>query len=201
MRKMLCLLLGLLLMCPCALSENDTSSTPAEEATGFVFRNGVTWGMTLEEVQAQEGREADTTEPFTDYVTASVYYRVPVSRYTANSLYYLFAEGALFLTNYEIALDLLASDAERDADYTYLTNALSSLYGKANEIAPETISAFMRGITGRNDDFTGTRCLEWKAADGTIIWQFLFNDRYIEIFYISPAFDFAQIGVYDTTGL
>ena len=56
MKRIVSVLLLAVLMLFCA----------AAMAEGFSFRNGITWGMTYDEVDATEGAEKDTYESTTD---------------------------------------------------------------------------------------------------------------------------------------
>ncbi len=55
MKKLVCFLVLLLLVCSSAFAENATSEGLSE----FTFRNGIKWGMAPFEVMAREGIESE----------------------------------------------------------------------------------------------------------------------------------------------
>ena len=190
MKKLICLILTLLFLCPTAFAE-----VPAEETPEFTFRNGIRWGMTPEQVRAAEGREADDFYPTRDSVDILEFYDVPVSRFTSD-LVYIFVNDTLYGACY----------CGFDTDYIsaschYLNGALSSVYGNPVPVEPDVINQFMIDISDGNNTGNFGDSLEWHAADDTKIWLTFYGDYDIYIFYVSPEFDASLIGTYDITGL
>ena len=102
---MLCAL-ALALPSAAGAAESEASSIREmmmTEKKAFSFRNGITWGMKPEEVQAAENTETDirTSSEWAVMLTAEP---VSVSRFTAD-LVYMFYQNALRMITYEFQKD------------------------------------------------------------------------------------------------
>ena len=164
----------------------------AEEGSAFLFRNGITWESTVEDVIAAETAvvERDSLE----YMELLAYDQVTVSNYQAE-LTYLFMDGKLALVFYY--LDEITQD-----DYQYLTAALSSRYGApspADELRQVTLMMAVNTVPVKLHLLTN-----WDLQDGTVI-ALIFTDENLAsnygIIYSNPQVLMEHPPVYNTEGL
>lgn len=167
-------------------------------AEPYTFFNGAQWGMRKAEIAEIEKAEPDYDAAMREHVQELGYNDQTVSRYTAYREY-LFADDELFLVWYG---DFSSND---DKDLKYLQGALTSLYGEATALPPETVAAFLTDVSGNDWNEKVTFSCQWTVGDDTDIWLFNttwnYDENAIYLFYINANFDGSQIGIYDTTGL
>ena len=169
-------------------------------AEPYTFFNGAQWGMSKAEIAEIEKAEPDHEEAMREHVWVLEYDDQTVSRYTADRAY-VFADDELFSVWY---VNFSSND---DKDLKYLQGALTSLYGEATALPPETVAAFITDVSGNDwtEEVRFTFSTQWTVGDDTNIW--LFNAtgdssvNAIFLFYMDANFDESQIGIYDTTGL
>ena len=200
-RNVICgaLLAGIfwLLLAGCGAAEGavpDLRTPESAPAGAFQFRNGITWGMTPEQVQQTEPtpmieRKQDL---WSVLYTQS---RVEVSRYAAD-LVFMFRENSLKMITYDFG------SSAGDGSYGYLIGALSEVYGEG--LTPEAgqIVALMDQIYP--GFYTAERLTTphgWIANDGTQVYLYYYADGAYAILYASPDMSAPGSGSYNTTGL
>ena len=166
----------------------EITATPAPDA--FRFRDGIRWGMNRQQVKALE-TEPMTERSMQDWAIMLTDGMVTVSRFTAD-LVFIFREDRLQMISYEFQRNTVD-------DYYYLTGALTSVYGKAEEAEPLKIKALMDSINpDRYKAEMITRACEWATADGTSVYLYYYSPSAFAITYVSP-----ELGnrIYQTNGL
>ena len=169
-------------------------------AEPYTFFNGAQWGMSKAEIAEIEKAEPDYDEAIREHVWGLEYDDQTVSKYTADRGY-LFADDELFSVWY---VNFSSND---DTDLKYLQGALTSLYGEATALPPETVAAFITDVSGNDwtEEVRFTFSTQWTVGDDTNIWLFdATGDSSVNaifLFYMDANFDESQIGIYDTTGL
>ena len=113
-------------------NKEDTSnnSTEINNDSEFIFRGNIKWGMSPYEVKLADPDATleDSVEPYYDKngkkIETLVHYPVKVSIYDDVYLLYCFYDSQLFSTAYVFVNDI---------DASYLTDALSKVYGEGND--------------------------------------------------------------------
>lgn len=166
----------------------QVTATPAPDA--FRFRDGIRWGMNMQQVSALES-EKMTERTMQNWSVMLTDGKVAVSRFTAD-LVFMFRENSLFMISYEF-------QNQSSDDYQYLTAALNLLYGEKNEADPLTIKAMMDTINpNRYKTDLIRQSYVWSAADGTAIYQYYYSSEAFAITYVHP--ELAK-SIYQTNGL
>ena len=189
MKKCLSILLCLfLLLNGCAVFAEQA------EANEFIFRDGVRWGMSEEEVIALEGEEKNRNVE--SGFSALLYDNIEVSKYQG-MLGYAFLKDQLVFSAYGI------EDADKEM-FDYLKTALEAVYGGETEEYAEEIIPALNLLTGKSFNTEDIRRLpfdEWKAAGDTRICLILDGDL-LMVLYVSPDFsDLLHPEEINTTGL
>jgi hypothetical protein len=129
MRKLLCLVLGCMLLCASfgALAEVSPTEAPT------VVR-GVKWGMTAEEIIALEGREPDRQETDSEGNPRVTFDNVTAGGLPATVFYTFNEAGGCYLITYNLRYLFQSVDMEDynifTEDYTSLKKALITKYGE-----------------------------------------------------------------------
>lgn len=193
------LLAGVLwvLLAGCGAAEGAVPDlrTPESVPTGvFQFRNGITWGMTPEQVQTIE--QTPMIERKQDLW--SVLYtrsRVEVSRYSAD-LVFMFRENSLKMITYDFGT------TAGDGSYGYLIGALSEVYGEG--LTPDAAQI----VTLMDQIYPGFYTAErltnphgWLADDGTRVYLYYYAEGAFAILYASPEMNTPGSGGFITNGL
>ena len=172
----------------------QTTPAPTPENT-FLFRGGVTWGMSPETVRETE---ADLQMEERSQENWSVVYpvnRVEVSRFFAD-LVYIFYQRQLRMILY--AFD----QNEKATGFSYLTGALSSVYGECEEASSADVVQWMDPVyPGMYAEEEMRQVRTWYAPDGTRIYLYYQNASAFSILYVSPGAGLPSDGVYNTNGL
>lgn len=131
-------------------------------AEGFTFRNGVTWGMTPEQVQEVEDGEFTITDSVSDAGIKRVFMEkqgVEAAGAKAN-LEYLFYEDKLMVCVYMFETEEMSLEK--------IQAALEAKYGETTEVDVEAINATLEtiGATIMDDESSAW----WSLEDGTLIW-------------------------------
>ena len=173
MKKLIALLLVLALMGCAALAEGQA----------FSFRNGVAWGMTLDEVLAAEGNpEYDVYDTNNSGITGVEIDDVSVAGVEAD-LMYNFMNGSLVMCGYEFDAEDITIDA--------LAEQLAGEYGLESEAdlaAIAEVYSIMFGAGSMTEEFLSvrpTRC--WLLEDGTFLLLIAYSDDDIDLAYIDGA--------------
>ena len=170
MKKLIALLLVLALMGCAALAE----------AQAFSFRNGVAWGMTVDEVLAAEGNPEYETFNSGDGVMTGLEIDDATAAGVEADLMYNFTNGRLVMCGYEF-------DAE-DVTIDALAEQLAVKYGPASEsdfAAVVEIYNIMFGPGKMTEEFLterSSRC--WMLEDGTILLLIAYSDDAIDLAYM-----------------
>ena len=164
------------------------TSTPAPNA--FRFRDGIRWGMNMQQVKALEPTPM-TERLLQNWSIMLTNGKVTVSRFAAD-LVFMFREDQLQMISYEF------QNCSAD-DYQYLGGALSTVYGERQDAEPLKIKALMDAINpNRYQTDLITQAAVWATADGTTIYLYYFTENAFAIMYASP-----ELGsrIYQTIGL
>lgn len=160
------------------------------EETGFVFRNGVTWESTPEEVRQSESAEGNENE-FDGWIKLA-YYETSASKFTAD-LFYCFQDGEMYCCGYNFG-DLPEGDRE------YLTKALSSKYGETETSDPEALRTLMCLMEPHEEELLDVQ--NWRLDDGTYIAMGCIGDRKnFFLLYFAEEKLLEWAGMFNTSGL
>ena len=162
------------------------------DSVKFVFRNGVTWDASMEEVMASETGECDS-ETWEEFNVLG-YTAVSVSNYSAD-LVYIFHEDILVSAYYYF--DLLPTE-----DYDYLVAAISSKYGMPITSATSRQATIMNIIVP--GDYDLYEVTNWELNDGTYIALFSMDEDEEDEFALMYSNEDALLligGIYNTAGL
>lgn len=171
------------------LAENETAVPAAAAASeSFSFRNGITWGMSADEVRSAENRSEEYFREEGN-ITSLVFGYTDVSKYTADFLMYLFVDDQLKSVVY------IFNKNWNDASVKYFNGALTQLYGDPVEMTKEEITAEF-SFDPWFDGSAITAAYGWNAPGATIR---LTVDTELDITYTDPSF--TSIETYNTNGL
>ena len=173
---------------PAATAAPAATYTPAPNA--FRFRDGIRWGMNMQQVKALETvpMTERTMQNWAIMLTDS---KVTVSRFTAD-LVFMFREDRLQMASYEF-------QKGTEDDFLYLSGALSAVYGAKKEADSLKIKALMDAINpNRYRTEQITQAYGWMTADGTTVFLYFYAENAFAIMYVSP-----EMGrnAYQTNGL
>lgn len=169
------------------------SSALAEEETPFVFRNGITWGMSVAEVQEKEGNSLVPT------LNHFALFNVDVSKFKANLLYY-FNNDKLLMCDYSILVEY----DECEDTMQYLISALASKYGDNDACSFSTLEKTFDMFY--DFDFKieyPKEIYKFSASDGTDIYlsrSGMFSEC-ISITYLNEDSIFESFDIYNINGL
>lgn len=176
-----------------ALQPGSPVSGPASQADEepFVFRNGITWGMSKAEVMALENGEASEYEEFG--LIGLIYGDVRISRFNGELCYY-FLNDALVVCGYQVSYD------HTQESFEYLKKAYSAKYGEPEEGNMESLYALGNRINPQfSSVFNFRQVLDWKTAGDTQIWMYQDEHNNLYILYIPDSFnnpiDFDMTGI------
>lgn len=168
--------------------------TPAEPVVtegGFSFRDGITFGMTAEEIKAAEARNTQTSDDSWRSMDLNGWYvfgtatNLPVGDFEAPSLYFA-AEGKMQAASYDF------QHHASDDVFSGVRSMLSSQYGESKLADSADLAALMDcfspGFYTAEDIRDGAA---WQA-EGAEIYQFWYNSDSFVVFCINPAYDFTQ---------
>ena len=158
--SLLCLFL--LLNCCAVFAEQAEGSAEPPETDRFIFRDGVRWGMSEEEVIALEGEEKNRNVE--SGFSALLYENVEVSKYRG-MLGYAFLRDQLVFSAYGI------EDADEEM-FAYLKTALEAVYGNESEESAKELIPALNLLTGKDfnaENLWRLPLVIWKAAGDTRI--------------------------------
>ena len=174
---------------PVQTATASPTATPAPDA--FRFRDGIRWGMNRQQVGALESAKM-TERTGISWSIMLTDEKVAVSRFTAN-LVFMFREDRLLMISYEF------QQQNSMDDFSYLSGALSSLYGEKANADPLRIKALMDAINpNRYKAELITNAVGWSITDGTTVYLYHYSPEAFAILYVSP-----ELGnrIYQTNGL
>lgn len=164
----------------------------AEEAAAFSFRNGITFGMTEEELMQTE-EAANQVSP-EDWHSMDLFNWHAVGpgdsiTYAGNevSLIYFLADGRMQAAGYDF--NYSGTQEVYDAAAALLT----AEYGESQPVASEEAAALMDYFSPgfySAEDLTGVQA--WKL-DNVVIYQFFYQDGSFVVMFADPAFDYASV--------
>ena len=165
---------------------------PAAGETEFTFRNNITWGATMDQVQTAEGGEprCDDNGP----LDLLIYEQAAVSNYEAE-LMYIFLDDSLVIAYYYF--EELPSH-----DYDYLAKALTSKYGEPMAADPVRQYTLMQVLDPGN--YGVYKLTNWELNDGTLVALFSMDDDMEEQFALVYSDEQTVLqagGLYNTNGL
>ena len=155
MKRTLAILLALMLVGCAALAE------AAVQDEGFVFRNGITWGMTPEEVAAAENIEEADAFDYGEKLTFMEFEDVKALANTEGDANFIFLNGALVVCGYEFD--------EEDIDVQTVLEAVKAEYGEPTDSDPATLNALLGALTGPSELEDGAFFAGWTLPDGTYV--------------------------------
>lgn len=172
------------------------SFSACTEEEPFSFRNGIQFGMSLEELKQKEKENGNLD----DSIWASVeignwkmfgtHVPVEVSNYKAN-LIYLLANDCMEAAGYDFN-DISAEESVGDA-FKYIRQALSAVYGENEPVAAskivELMDAFSQGFYSEADI---REAVKWELST-VMIYQFYYDEDQFVVMYIDPKFDYASV--------
>lgn len=174
----------------------------AEDAERFVFRNGITWGMSPEEVRNLESVKLATVggneDP--DY-SGLMTVDVAVSKYEAN-LGYDFKNDQLFMCSYTFQDGY--QETYQVLDYLY--GALSLKYGEGLETTFETLDYVANIVYGKYAHIPkyrlSGRIYLFTYVDGTDIYLCCDSKSSVVcVYYFNESLFEELYGLYNTDGL
>ena len=199
-RKIICFLLVFMIVFSSipVMAENNNAASIRDliisEKKPFSFRNGVSWAMTLQQVQAIENVPMKQV-PSSDWSVLISESPVQVSRFQAD-LVYIFYQDALRMITYEFQ-----QNESTSLNYQYLTGALCSVYGESKDANPIVVKSWMDRIYQNYYQLEQMHDVrEWTAEDGTSIFLYYFKNETFAILYVCPVTGNGNNG-YDTNGL
>ena len=205
MRRLMSLFAAVLMLAACAAAAADQAVPSMREtlesaaattapASGFRFRDGVTWGMSSQQVQMTE-KEQMTLRSLNDWSVMVTNGKTQVSRCYAD-LIYMFYHDRLLMINYEF------QQQDGGEDYEYLTGALSTVYGERKKPDGSAVKYMMdRVYPNRYKSEWIVNPRVWTAQDGTFIYLYYYAENAFAIMYVSPELIQGGYGVYQTNGL
>ncbi|MGN1069916.1 MAG: hypothetical protein ACI4P5_05855 [Candidatus Fimadaptatus sp.] len=164
-------LILIMLFCTCACAEEMGDT---QESEPFVFRNGIMWGDSMEQVIAAENSD-DYKEDNLGNWQGIGYKLAAVSNFTSRILVYAFADNQLMCIYYEFP------DTFPEESRQYLLAALESKYGESVQTDSETIVQLLNLIAPMERELTDIH--SWYLDDGTRIAFFAMHDYY-DIYYL-----------------
>ena len=198
-RKIASILLVMIISASAAYADGVIPNLwPAEPsavpAGGFSFRNGICWNMNKNQVLALENVQMSERSNG-EWAVLCSYSPVEVSRFSAD-LVYMFRNDQLKMISYDFGTNGTAEV------YSYLTGALTSVYGESSEPdAQEIVSVMDRIYPGF---YTADRLhllRRWSGDDSTSVYLYYYSEKAFAIFYVNREMQFPGGGQYITTGL
>lgn len=167
------------------------------EASAFLFRNGITWDSTPEMVAEAENAEESVRCDYDEYDDWAIYryQNVTVSDYKG-SIAYCFMEDKLMFAFYYF-FETSSFELSED-DFLYLNRALTSKYGEPIEPDMQRLDALLYAVDP--GIYTVENLTNWQLDDGTYIAQFNLDGE-DSIMYFNEARLLEVVGTYNTFGL
>lgn len=152
---------------------------------GFIFRNGMRWHCTIEEILALEDQEPVRQCDETHY--REVYYSDATELwYTPGLGYYAVLDDTVNCIVYRYAF---GSGSDEGEEIPYVVNRLNAVYGPADASDPKKLSVMASLMAV--DRFHGM----WTLDDGTTIMAIEETDGCLQILYLALDF-FPLMGAY-----
>ena len=166
----------------------------AEE--GFIFRDGITWGMTSEEIREKESNLKYVENTNIKGVGKLILDGAKVGKYEDARLIYRFLNNALYSTAYCIDAD----ESQAKYIFTYLEATLSKKYGDSHSTTDQDLDSYvdyykeMEGNINVNDDSSEfidemiqLYTTAWALPDGTTIFLGIDNENNsVNVIYVAP---------------
>lgn len=159
-RSIACLLLLAVLMMSAAAAESVSGEA-------FYIRNGITWGMSPDEVKTREDKKNDHIIE-DGYYYGLGYENVPVSIFATSSLRYIFISDELAMISYDIP-------TQDEHGYIYLDGALTSKYTRNDAPDAEELYSVL-------DSFDQSRRLLPHSSEVCKLVMYTCEDTHIYLF-------------------
>lgn len=168
------------------------AAVPALAESAFTFRNGITFGLSVEQlVQAESG------DPDTWHSMALSHWQVisPPDKIT-----YADREAALLFFMIEDQMELIAYDfmsADSEEDYNAVCEALSAEFGENQPVSSAEVAQLMDCFSPgfyKEDDITSS--VFW-AQEGVKVLQFCYQEGSFVVMYMNPAWDYTYVPAAD----
>lgn len=167
-----------------AFAGNETKPATVNDGETFTFRNGITWGMSKQEIVALEG-ESDRDRVMKSGYPAIYYDNVKVSKYDNALLGYAFAKesGGMIFSWYSM-------QGDTEEMLNYFKAAFDLKYGEekeadASELLRIDIELFSTDAF-KEDALQQSPIYRWDGPAGTQIWLCRYENNHIYIYYVSP---------------
>ena len=139
----------------------------AAQPDEFTFRNGVTWGMSKDEVigteDASPSYDGDVDLPDGRILTVLVFEDVTVDGFGA-SAEYMFTDDTLVCCGYEF---------EEGADSAILLNSLETKYGESGPVNWEYADSMILSLGGHAEDVKEAEfSCEWNVSDDLYVMMY-----------------------------
>ena len=168
-----------------------------EEAEPFSFRNGITFGMSIEEIkeieEVQNHLDPEKWRTSFEYgwTVLTMDEKVRISQYTGEIVYFFnndMMQSALYMVTTE----------DIDEVYQGITKALSSIYGDCEDVDQNQIESMIKFFTPVHylSLSEGKKWIDKKV----IVYQYKTRKTKFYIQYLNPAFDYPNPPI-DVTGL
>lgn len=162
----------------------------------FSFRNGITFGMSENEVRQTEEKNGQVDQDNWSSEEVSSWYviypkdRIKVSSYEG-ALMYFFQNDQMEAAAYDIHPDNISTA------YETITEAITKVYGESKAIDPATVAdlmdCFIQGYYTESDIDSP---LLWEL-DNVCIYQFYYGTDSFVVFYINPDWDYHKSTIED----
>ena len=179
MRKLVSFILVVAVLSAVCGSLAESTGTGAESP--FVFRDGIKWGMSVDEVKAIEGIPNDRAEE--EAYCLLLYMDRRVSKYDCR-LIYCFESDQLVMVNY-----VLEGNGDLES-FRYLNQAYDSRYTEEKDVDATEFYRFVEKLNPgayTKEQAVVLPLLKWNAEGNTAVWLCMEEGK-INIYYISPAF-------------
>ena len=156
-----------------------------KENNEFVFRNGITWGMSQEDVKSREETPNDDEDSLpVAGITSLFFENIRVGDLTAKDMAYCFFRDKLYMTGYVFWLS--NSPVSRVAQKKVIKSALESVYGDFS-IPSEDAKWELTDIVNALGDSLEPSDLSETAVktlpDGTVVAYTVFSDNAYIFYY------------------
>ena len=152
----------------------------AEDSEKFVFRNGITWGMSLEDVLRTEGFENPEMFPIRKHFSS--FSEVKVSGMDT-SLVYVFDDNSLYACMYAIIDESINSEFA----FSRLYMSLSSKYGTPISYDKKLANYILQTVFDENTSASEDSVFRYAASSDTSTYLMILEDVCILIYILDDS--------------
>lgn len=176
-------------LCACGETKQPASSAAngnnaAAQEGSFNIRNGITWGMNKEQIDASEvnnkmSRQEGNLNAHWDCV---LYYPAPVTAAYLFALQYMFKDGKLAAVIYDSGSDVAANE------YTEIKAVMDEAYGAAAPANTEDVLKINEDmLPGRFSAANVVDGLSWQWNDEANIYMYKYSGEKFVILFADPS--------------